>query len=79
MKILSTNTLLTMLIGAMVLVSALQTLQLVTLTNALSTGRVAVGTGVAAASAPLVASGASGSSNSGSGSLSNLPSMVGGC
>jgi hypothetical protein len=75
MKMLNTNMLLTVLIGAMVLVSSLQTLQLVTLTNALVSGRVAVGTGAAVASAPLVSSGASASS----GSLANLPSMVGGC
>lgn len=74
MKILNTNMLLTVLIGAMVLVSGLQTLQLVSLTNALASGRVAVGTGAAVASAPLASSSASAA-----GSLQNLPSMVGGC
>jgi len=73
MKILNTNMLLTMLIGTMVLVSALQTLQLVSLTNALAGGRVAVGTGAAVATAPLA------SSSAATGSLENLPSMVGGC
>ncbi|MBI4010202.1 MAG: hypothetical protein HY361_03370 [Candidatus Aenigmarchaeota archaeon] len=71
---LNTNMLLTVLIGTMVLVSAMQTLQLVSLTSALSSGRIAVGTGAAVASAPLVSSGAAAS-----GSLANLPSMVGGC
>ena len=74
MKTLNTNMLLTMLIGAMVLVSALQTLQLITLTNAISGGRVAVGTSAAVASAPLASSSAAAT-----GSLENLPSMVGGC
>jgi hypothetical protein len=74
MKILNTNMLLTVLIGAMVLVSAMQTLQLVSLTSALSSGRVAVGTGAAVVSAPLASSSASAA-----GSLQNLPSMVGGC
>ena len=74
MKIINTNMLLTVLIGAMVLVTTLQTLQLFTLTNALASGRVAVGAGAAVASAPLVSSGASSQ-----GSLANLPSMVGGC
>ena len=73
MGILNTNTLLTVLIGAMVLVSGLQTLQLFGLTNALSSGRVAVATGGSIASAPLASSSAS------AGSLENLPSMVGGC
>lgn len=72
MGILNTNMLLTVLIGAMVLVSGLQTLQLFGLTNALSSGRVAVATG-AVAGAPLASSSAS------AGSLENLPSMVGGC
>lgn len=74
MKILNTNMLLTVLIGAMVLMSGLQTLQLVSLTNALSSGRVAVGTGAAVASAPLASSSASAG-----GSLADLPNMVGGC
>mgnify|MGYP001564543763 CR=1 FL=1 len=76
MKILNTNTLLTVLIGAVVLVSALQAIQLVTLTNALNSGRVAVGTSATVASAPLASSSAAAS---GSSSLDNLPSMVGGC
>ena len=78
MKTINTNMLLTVLIGAMVLVSALQTLQLITLTNALSSGRVAAGVSTAMASAPLASSSA-GASASQSGSLANLPSMVGGC
>lgn len=75
MGILNTKTLLIVLIGAIVLVSGLQTLQLVSLTNALSVGKVAVGAGTAVASTPVISSGASASS----GSLGNLPSMVGGC
>lgn len=74
MKMLNTNMLLTVLIGAMVLVSSLQTLQLVSLTNALAGGRVAVGIGAAVASAPLASSSAAAT-----GSLADLPSMVGGC
>lgn len=73
MKIMmNTNVLLTVLIGAMVLVSLVQTLQLFSVTNALSSGKVAVATS-AVTNAPAA------SSSAASGSLENLPSMVGGC
>ncbi len=75
MKKLNTNTLLTLLVGAMVLVSMLQTLQLLGFTSIFSSG-ISVGTGAAV----VKASPSSGGSSVGSGSsLDNLPSMVGGC
>ena len=75
MKILNTNTLFIVLIATMVLVSGLQTLQLLSLTKALTEGKVSVGTGSSVASVSPTSGGVSGNA----GSLNNLPSMVGGC
>ncbi len=67
---------LTILVGAMVLVSALQTIQLLGLSNALSGAQVGSApviktAGTTAAKAPAAAG-----ANT---NLKNLPSMVGGC
>lgn len=78
MKIFNINTLLTVLVGAMVLVSALQTLQLITLTRALSTGKLAIGTTSAVVATNPSTSGSS-SAATGTGSLDQLSPMVGGC
>ncbi len=75
MKILRTNTLFIVLIATMILVSGLQTLQLVSLTKALTEGKASINAGNSVASASPTSSGAS----SNAGSLNNLPSMVGGC
>ncbi len=79
---MNTNLLLTLLVGAMVLVSVLQTFQLVGLSSALQSGGVALRTGSAAVGAAVA--GASASSGAAASSLpassgSDLPEMVGGC
>ena len=74
MKLVSLNTLFIVLIATMVVVSGLQTLQLVSLTKALADGKVAVSGGTAVGS-----SGSSAGTSGQPGSLSSLPSMVGGC
>lgn len=71
---MNTNLLLTILIGAMVLVSVLQAVQLFSLQSALASG-VSVGGGKSV-SASSTGSGGSAQLPS---SLENLPSMVGGC
>ncbi len=79
---MNTNLLLTLLVGAMVLVSVLQTFQLVGLGSALQSGGVALKTGASAVGAAVA--GASASSGAAASSLpsgggSDLPEMVGGC
>ncbi|HIH15977.1 MAG TPA: hypothetical protein HA252_01075 [Candidatus Diapherotrites archaeon] len=68
---------LTILVGAMVLVSALQTIQLFGLSNALSGAQVGGGS-LSAAKAPATTAKAPVAVSGGT-SLKNLPSMVGGC
>ena len=78
---MNTNLLLTLLVGAMVLVSVLQTFQLVGLSSALQSGGVALRTGASAVGAAVA--GAAASSGTAASSLpaggSDLPEMVGGC
>ncbi|MBS3052091.1 MAG: hypothetical protein J4428_01825 [Candidatus Aenigmarchaeota archaeon] len=71
---MNTNLLLTILIGAMVLVSVLQAIQLFSLQSTLVSG-VSVGGSKSVSSSPA---GNSGSAQLPS-NLENLPSMVGGC
>ncbi len=71
------TTVLTILVGAMVLVSALQAIQLFGLSSALSGAQI--GGSLGAAKAPAT-SGVKAPVAAGAGtSLKNLPSMVGGC
>ncbi|HLE07455.1 MAG TPA: hypothetical protein VI933_02415 [archaeon] len=77
---MNTNLLLTMLVGAMVLVTVLQTFQLVGLSSALQSGGVALKTGASAVGAAVA--GASASGGAAASSLpagDDLPEMVGGC
>ena len=72
------TTVLTILVGAMVLVSALQTIQLFGLSSALSGAQIGGGS-LGVAKAPAT-SGVKAPAAAGAGtSLKNLPSMVGGC
>ncbi len=73
---MNTNLLLSVLIGAMVLVSVLQAIQLFSLQSALS-GGISLGTS-GSKSASASSSGQSGSAQLPS-NLGNLPQMVGGC
>ena len=70
------TTILTVLVGAMVLVSALQTIQLFGLSNALSNAQVGGAPVVKAAGTTTAKAPAAAGANT---SLKNLPSMVGGC
>ena len=72
------TTILTILVGAMVLVSALQTIQLFGLSSALS--NVQVGGSSLGVAKTATSTGAKTPVAAGAGtSLKNLPSMVGGC
>ncbi len=69
------NLILVVVLAVLVIVSAVQTVQLVGLKSKLGSGIVGVSTG--SSSAPQVT--VSGGQSSGAGSLADLPSMVGGC
>ena len=66
---------LAVLLGVMLIVTGLQTVQLVTMGGALASGSATVRTPSASAGSSQQAAGTGG----GSGGLANLPSMVGGC
>ena len=76
------TTLLTVLIGVMVLVALFQTVQIMSLSNAVDNGNTATALAsvkTVSPRAPTTSPAASNSSGSTTTDISSLPSMVGGC